>query len=102
MVDEYFDEIYKYLKSIENSDLPKENYMNSVQDDINEKMRKILLDWLIDVHAKFNLLTETLFLTINIIDRFLSKKSINRKYFQLLGVTALVIACKQNEIIFHK
>ena len=98
MVDEYFDEIYKYLKSIENSDLPKENYMNSVQDDINEKMRKILLDWLIDVHAKFNLLTETLFLSINIIDRFLSKQSINRKYLQLLGVTSMFLASKYEDI----
>ena len=98
MVDEYFDEIYKYLKSIENSDLPKENYMITVQKDINEKMRKILLDWLIDVHAKFKLTTETLFLTINIIDRYLSKKSINRKYLQLLGVTSMLIASKYEDI----
>ena len=98
MVDEYFDEIYKYLKSIENSDLPKENYMINVQKDINEKMRKILLDWLIDVHAKFKLRTETLFLTINIIDRYLSKKSIHRKYLQLLGVTSMLIASKYEDI----
>ena len=98
MVDDYFDEIYKYLKSIENSDLPKENYMKTVQKDINEKMRKILLDWLIDVHAKFKLSTETLFLTINIIDRYLSKKSIHRKYLQLLGVTSMLIASKYEDI----
>jgi len=98
MVDEYFDEIYNYLKSIENSDLPKENYMITVQKDINEKMRKILLDWLIDVHAKFKLTTETLFLTINIIDRYLSKKSIHRKYLQLLGVTSMLIASKYEDI----
>ena len=98
MVDEYFDDIYKYLKSIENSDLPKENYMKDVQKDINEKMRKILLDWLIDVHAKFNLLPETLFLTISIIDRYLSKKSINRKYLQLLGVTAMFLCSKYEDI----
>ena len=98
MVDDYFDEIYNYLKSIENSDLPKENYMKTIQKDINEKMRKILLDWLIDVHAKFKLSTETLFLTINIIDRYLSKKSIHRKYLQLLGVTSMFIASKYEDI----
>jgi cyclin B len=98
IVEEYFDDIYKYLKSIENSDLPKENYMKDVQKDINEKMRKILLDWLIDVHAKFNLLPETLFLTISIIDRYLSKKSINRKYLQLLGVTAMFLCSKYEDI----
>lgn len=98
VVEEYIDDIFKYLKSIENSDLPKENYMIFIQKDINEKMRKILVDWLIDVHFKFNLFPETLFLTINIIDRYLNKKSINRKYLQLLGVTSMFIAGKYEDI----
>ena len=98
IVEEYFDEIHKYLKSIENSDLPKENYMKTVQKDITEKMRIVLVDWLIDVHSKFKLVPETLFLTINIIDRYLSKKSINRKHLQLLGITALFIASKYEDI----
>ena len=44
------------------------------QQDINEKMRSILVDWLIEVHLKFKLLPESLFLTINIIDRFIEKE----------------------------
>ena len=98
IVEEYITDIFKYLKSIENSDLPKENYMIYIQKDINEKMRKILVDWLIDVHLKFNLFPETLFLTINIMDRYLSKKSINRKYLQLLGITSMFIAGKYEDI----
>ena len=98
IVEEYIDDIFKYLKSIENSCLPKENYMIFTQKDINEKMRKVLVDWLIDVHAKFNLFPETLFLTINIIDRYLNKKSINRKYLQLLGITSMFIAGKYEDI----
>jgi cyclin B len=43
------------------------------QNDVNEKMRAILIDWLIDVHLKFKLVEETLFLCINLIDRFLEK-----------------------------
>ena len=50
--------------------------MTTNQKDINEKMRSILIDWLIDVHNKFQLIPETLFLTINLIDRFLDKKEI--------------------------
>jgi len=46
------------------------------QKDINENMRGILCDWLVDVHLKFKLLPETLFLTINIIDRYLEKAQI--------------------------
>ena len=43
------------------------------QTEINDKMRAILVDWLIEVHSKFKLRKETLFITINIIDRFLEK-----------------------------
>ena len=95
---EYLDEIYFHLRSIEKKDLPLENYMALKQTDINEKMRIILINWLIEVHFKFHLLSETLYICINIIDRYLSKKNINRKYLQLLGVTSLFIACKYEEI----
>ena len=50
----------------------------SKQSDINEKMRAILIDWLIEVHLKFKLLPETLFLTVNLIDRYLEKQDIPR------------------------
>jgi cyclin B len=72
--------------------------MTIKQTDINEKMRTILINWIIEVHFKFHLLSETLFICINLIDRYLSKKDINRKYLQLLGVTSLFIACKYEEI----
>ena len=69
-----------------------------VQTDINEKMRAILVDWLIDVHHKFKLLPETLFLTVNIIDRYLARHAIHRTKLQLVGVTAMLIASKYEEI----
>jgi cyclin B len=72
--------------------------MISTQDDITEKMRAILIDWLIDVHAKFKLEANTLFMAANIIDRFLSKERISRKQLQLAGVAAMLIACKFEEI----
>ena len=95
---EYLEDIYLHLKSIEKKNLPIENYMTVRQTDINEKMRIILVNWIIEVHFKFHLLSETLFMCINIIDRYLSRKDINRKYLQLLGVTSLFIACKYEEI----
>ena len=97
-VEEYLEDIYNYLKSIDNINLPKKDYMKLVQLDINEKMRKILIDWLVEVHYKFKLLPETLFLTINMIDKYLSKSSINRKYLQLLGITSMFIASKYEDI----
>lgn len=46
----------------------------SLQPQLNYKMRAILIDWLILVQIKFNLLPETLYLTVSIIDRFLEVK----------------------------
>lgn len=72
--------------------------MTEVQKDINEKMRAILIDWLVDVHAKFKLLPETLYMTVNLIDRYLSLNAIVRQKLQLVGVTAMFIASKYEEI----
>jgi cyclin B len=41
---------------------------------------------------------ETLFLTVNIIDRFLEKRVVPRKKLQLVGVTAMLLACKYEEV----
>jgi len=93
----YMEEIFHNLVKEETIIKPNPGYMKS-QTDINEKMRAILVDWIIEVHLKFKLLNETLFLTINVIDRYLSKKSILRTKLQLLGVSALLISCKYEEI----
>jgi hypothetical protein len=61
-------------------------------------MRQILVDWLVEVHLKFKLLPETLFLTVNLIDRYTYIKQVKRNDYQLLGVTAMLIACKYEEI----
>ena len=77
------------------------NFMTE-QKEINAKMRSILIDWLIDVHFKFGFTDETLFLTVSIIDRYISVSQISRAHFQLLGITALMIACKHEEIDLPK
>ena len=75
-----------------------DEYMDE-QFDINAKMRMILIDWLVEVHMKFRLVPETLYLCVNIIDRYCSKTTnIRRSKLQLVGVTALLIACKYEEI----
>ena len=68
------------------------------QEDINEKMRAILIDWLVEGHLKFKLMPETLYLTVNLIDRYLEKEKIKRSQLQLVGVTAMFIASKYEEI----
>ena len=72
--------------------------MTNEQQEINSAMRAILIDWLVVVHTKYRLLPETLYLCVNIIDRYLSRASVHRQRLQLLGVTALFVACKYEEI----
>ena len=99
--EEYFDEVYLNLLLDEKKFYKKinSNYM-TLQKSINDKMRAILVDWLIDVHFRFNMKKKTLFNCIYIIDAFLSKNLIDRKYLQLLGMAALLISCKETEIMY--
>jgi cyclin B len=68
------------------------------QPDINGRMRSILVDWLVDVGVKFRLQPQTLFLATNVIDRYLSKNQVQRNILQLVGITALMVVCKFEEI----
>jgi cyclin B len=56
------------------------------QDEINAMMRAILINWLVEVHMKFKLVPETLYLCINIIDRYCSLVEVERRKLQLVGV----------------
>ncbi len=78
---------------------PIYGYMAS-QSDINIKMRAILVDWLIEMHDKFNFKSQTLYQTIWLIDTYLSLKYIKRSNFQLLGLGCMYISCKFNEIFY--
>ena len=70
----------------------------SGQAEINDKMRAILIDWLIEVHHKFKLQPETLFITARIIDKYLELEQVSKSRLQLVGVTALLLASKYEEI----
>ncbi|KAI3811787.1 hypothetical protein L1987_21519 [Smallanthus sonchifolius] len=93
---EYVEDIYKFYKLVENEN-KVHDYMNS-QPEINDKMRAILIDWLIEVHNKFELTNETLYLTINIVDRFLAAETVARRELQCVGMSAMLIASKYEEI----
>lgn len=90
-------EIHRNLVKREALFMARSDYMN-FQEDITVKMRSILIDWLVDVHLKFRLNPETLHLTVSIIDRFLEVAPVLRRKLQLVGVTAMLIASKYQEI----
>ncbi|XP_057974416.1 G2/mitotic-specific cyclin-2 isoform X2 [Malania oleifera] len=94
---EYVDDIYAHYRKTERSSCVSPKYM-AQQFDINERMRGILIDWLIEVHYKFELMDESLYLTVNLIDRFLAAQPVLRKKLQLVGITAMLLACKYEEV----
>ncbi|KAJ4993345.1 G2/mitotic-specific cyclin-B [Stagonosporopsis vannaccii] len=97
MVAEYGDEIFEYMHSLEEKMKPNANYMDN-QAEIQWSMRSVLMDWLVQVHNRFTLLPETLFLAVNYVDRFLSAKVVSLGKLQLVGATALFVAAKYEEI----
>ncbi|KAI8066304.1 cyclin-like protein [Gilbertella persicaria] len=98
LVAEYAGEIFGHLYDIEPSMMGNPDYANHQQHEVTWGMRSVLIDWVIEIHYLFGLLPETLFLTVNIIDRFLSKRTVVLGKLQLVGITALFIAAKFEEL----
>ena len=93
---EYMKDIMSSLRHAEEQ-LSRDPYL-SHQPELSEKMRTILVDWLVEVHLKFKCRPETLFLAVDIVDRYLSVARTTRSTLQLVGVTAILLAAKYEEI----
>ncbi|KAJ1262475.1 hypothetical protein BS78_09G110500 [Paspalum vaginatum] len=91
-------EIYENLREAETKKRPSTSYMETTQTDMSITMRAMLIDWLVEVTEEYRFVPETLYLTVNYIDRYLSVKDISRHRLQLLGVACLLIAAKYEEI----
>jgi cyclin A len=72
--------------------------MEEKQKDVNQNMRSVLVDWLVDVSEEYHLVPETLYISVNFVDRFLSKINVIRSKLQLVGVTCMLLAAKYEEI----
>ncbi|XP_021775539.1 putative cyclin-B3-1 isoform X2 [Chenopodium quinoa] len=95
-VAEYVDDIYEYYWIMEAQSTLPENYM-MIQTDVTPQMRGLLINWLIEVHFKFDLMPETLYLTVALLDRYLSVVTIKKNEFQLIGLASLLLASKYED-----
>merc|ERR1711875_85359 len=95
---EYALEIYAYLKQLEKRGSVRPDFLSGCP--TSDKMRSVLVDWLVEVQIQFKLLQETLFLTVDTIDRFLAVegKTIHRSKLQLVGVSAMFLISKIEEV----
>ncbi|KAI9505123.1 cyclin-like protein [Coemansia spiralis] len=96
MVSEYITEIVEYMVVREKETMPDDLYMEK-QDDLTWEMRHVLVNWLVQIHYQMRMLPETLFLAVNLVDRFLSRRQVSVAKLQLVGLTGLLIASKYEE-----
>uniref|UniRef100_A0A452QCV9 G2/mitotic-specific cyclin-B1 n=1 Tax=Ursus americanus TaxID=9643 RepID=A0A452QCV9_URSAM len=93
---EYVKDIYAYLRQLEEEQAVRPKYL--LGREVTGNMRAILIDWLVQVQMKFRLLQETMYMTVSIIDRFMQNNCVPKKMLQLVGVTAMFIASKYEEM----
>lgn len=94
--EEYEDDILRHMLDMEDETLPDVNSID-VQTEIQWFMRPYLLDFLLEAHHAFQLLPETLYLTINLLDRYCSRRVVYKRHYQLVGCAALLIASKYGD-----
>uniref|UniRef100_A0A0E0RJ91 Uncharacterized protein n=1 Tax=Oryza rufipogon TaxID=4529 RepID=A0A0E0RJ91_ORYRU len=97
---QYASDIYTYLRSMEVEARRQSaaDYIEAVQVDVTANMRAILVDWLVEVADEYKLVADTLYLAVSYLDRYLSAHPLRRNRLQLLGVGAMLIAAKYEEI----
>ncbi|GAB0134145.1 hypothetical protein EsDP_00002528 [Epichloe bromicola] len=94
--DEYLEDIMQHMRQMEDETLPDASLID-MQREIQWFMRPYLIDFLVEAHAAFALLPETLFLTVNLLDRYCSKRVVYKQHYQLVGCAALLIAAKYGD-----
>ncbi|XP_039482029.1 G2/mitotic-specific cyclin-B isoform X4 [Drosophila santomea] len=98
LVSEYVNDIYDYLYQVEQEQPIHVDHLAG-QKEVSHKMRAVLIDWINEVHLQFHLAAETFQLAVAIIDRYVQVvKDTKRTHLQLVGVTALFIATKYEEL----
>ncbi|KAF3334623.1 cyclin-A2-1-like protein [Carex littledalei] len=94
----YASDIYSNFRANELIRRPSSDFLERLQTDVTQNMRAVLVDWLVEVCDEYCLVPDTLYLTVYLIDRFLSMNKIERQRLQLLGITCMLIASKYEEI----
>jgi hypothetical protein len=94
--EEYQEDILDHMEAMENETLADVASID-IQTEIQWFMRPYLLDFLIEAHTAFSLLPETLFLTVNLLDRYCSRRVVYKRHYQLVGCAAMLIASKYGD-----
>jgi len=69
------------------------------QPELNPRMWSILLDWLSVVSHKFKFVPRSFQLAVDFMRRYMATAEVSRKRLQLVGIGALCLACKHEEVM---
>ena len=94
--DEYAQDMLEHMLRMDADTMPDVDSID-IQTEIQWFMRPFLLDFLVEAHSAFQLLPETMYLTINLLDRYCSKRVVYKRHYQLVGCAALLIAAKYGD-----
>jgi hypothetical protein len=98
-VSEFVVDICKYWRELEQHTPIRPNFLLQRREGTaSPQNRAVLIDWLYQVHDRFKLLSDTFHMTIHLIDRYLQKVDVSKHELQLIGSTALLLACKYEEM----
>jgi hypothetical protein len=90
---DYREDIMQHLAHMESVTLPGVSMIEQ-QIQITWQLRSSLIDFLVQSHQHLRLPSQALFLSVNLVDRYCSRKQIGKEYYLLLGSAALWIASK--------
>ena len=95
---EYALEMFAYLRQREAAAAVRPLHLQACS--TTDRMRAVLVDWLVEVQVEFKLLQETLFSTVSIVDRYMAAEGtgVTRARLQLVGVSAMFLAAKTEEV----
>lgn len=94
-----FYESQNYIRLLEQQECMVNDYMDQHKD-VNAKMRTVLVDWLWELWKRLQLRPETMFTSVQLVDRYLTVTIVHRDKLQLLGCICMWVAAKYHEIFY--
>ena len=102
LLDDYGEDIFKNIKKDERMNVcdysSKDLFRLQDKKFINARNRGIIFQWLVKNNHKWKLNDDTIFMAMNILDRYISRYKVENSEFQLVAISSYLIASKYEDI----
>lgn len=90
-------EIYKFMIETEQTEPRPSPYLFDRQSNITPRMRSTVIDWIVEIHRRFKMHDDTLYMAMHIMDMYLTECDLDKACYQRLSCAALMLAAKSEE-----